>query len=217
MQYYYSYDEHTFEYIDKGEADIDPVATKREGKPVYLAPAYATLKKPPSLTKYKVAVFQNDTWVIKDDYRGAYICDELLNLLVVQEIGSLPEGYILITEEEAHIIEKDPLWYIVEDGELVKNPNYEEQKEQQRKEHLAMFAMTKYDFYKCICTPNGISYAQLMAMVNSNEEIAAAWNLCGHVYRGDATLCTYIQQFLPEMTEEVLDNIFEQHGKIINE
>ena len=56
-----------------------------------------------------------------------------------------------------------------------------------------------------------------MQMVMTNEEIAAAWNLCGHVFRGDETLCKYITDFLPSMTDEVLDAIFEQYGKEINE
>lgn len=213
----YNYSIDTKEYIDSSEASLDPQATKREGKDVWLVPAYATLKKPPSLTKYKVAVFENDTWIIKDDYRGAYICDELLNLLIVQEIGPLPEGYILITAEEAAIIEKDPLWYIVKDGEFIKNPNYEEQKEQQKKERIAKLGMTKYDFFKYVCQPYGINYPTLISVVNSNDDIAAAWNLCGHVFRGDATLTENITKYIPTMTEEALDDIYEEHGKEINE
>ena len=215
--YIYNFDKITHEYTTSAEASIDPQATKREGKDVYLIPAYSTLKKPPKTNKYKVAVYENNTWVIKDDYRGAYICDELLNIQVVQEIGALPDGFIVITEGEAQQIVNDPLWYIVQDGELIKNPNYEEDKAKQRKEYISHLAMTKYDFFKYVCQPNNITYQQLIVMVNSNEQIATAWNLCGHVYRGDDTLCTYIEQFLPTLTSDVLDLIFEQHGKVINE
>lgn len=217
MQYYYSYDKLTFEYNGKGDAIIDPQASKREGKTVYSAPAYATLKKPPTLGKYQVAIYQSDKWVVKDDYRGSYICDELLNVQVVQDIGELPDGFILITEQEAETIKNDPYWYIVQDGELVKNPNYDEDVEKARKERIAKLGMTKYDFYKYVCLPNDITYTMLMQMVMTNEEIAAAWNLCGHVFRGDETLCKYITDFLPSMTDEVLDAIFEQYGKEINE
>lgn len=215
--YYYSYSDTTGEYIGKGLADIDPEATKKAGVDIYWAPANATLNAPPELEGYKIAVYENNKWVVKDDYRGCYICDELLNIQVVQEIGSLPAGFIVITEAEAQKIKDDPLWYIVDDGELIKNPDYEEQKEQQYREYLSRLAMTKYDFFKFVCQPNNISYAMLNQMVQTNDEIAAAWNLCGHVYRGDETLCTYISQFLPEMTSEVLDEIFVEHGKIINE
>lgn len=215
--YYYSYDSVTGEYIGKGLADINPVATQRTGHNVYYAPAFATLNAPPELREHKVAIFENGKWIVKDDYRGCYICDELLNIQVVQEIGSLPAGFIVITEAEAQKIEDDPLWYIVDDGELIKNPDYEEQKEQQYREYLSRLAMTKYDFYKFVCQPNNITYSMLNQMVQTNEEIAAAWNLCGHVYRGDETLCKYIKTFLPNITDEELDTIYEEHGKIINE
>ena len=217
MEYIYKYDELTGEYLDKDIARLNPVATKEAGEPVYLVPPFYTIKKPPKTSANNVAIYQNDTWMLKPDYRGCYICDELLNVQVVQEIGEIPDGYILITKAEAEQIANDPLWYVVQDGELVKNPNYEEQKEQQRREYLSMFAITKYDFFKYICEPNEISYQQLLTMVNLNDEIAAAWNLCERVYRGDDTLCTYITQFLPTMTPEVLDEIFESHGKYMGE
>lgn len=215
--YNYNYSKITGEYTSSSEACLDVEATKRIGEEVYLEPAYSTLKKPPKTNKYKVAVFEDGTWKVKDDYRGAFICDELLNIQQVQQIGSLPEGFILITEGEAQQIINDRFWYIVENGELVRNPNYEEDKEKARKERIGRLAMTKYDFFKHICQPNEITYSMLNIMVRTNEEIAAAWDLCGHVFRGDETLCKYIKDFLPNMTDEVLDEIFELHGKEVNE
>lgn len=213
--YNYSFDTH--EYINSSEATLDPMATKREGKDVWLVPANATLLKPPKTPKYKVAVFENGTWIIKDDYRGEYICNEVLDVIYVQQIGDIPEGFIRITEKQAEQITKEPLWYIVQDGKLVKNPDYDKQKEEQRKEEIARLAMTKYDFFKFVCQPNEITYSQLCQLIQSNEEVAAAWDLCGHVFRGDNVLCKYIKEFLPSMTDEVLDEIFEQHGKVIDE
>lgn len=215
----YNYDKITFQFTNESEANLDIVATRRTGEEVYLLPAYATFKKPPSVGEHKISIFdtQKDKWLVKDDYRGCYICDEQMNVQVVQEIGDLPEGFIVITEGQAEQIIQDHLWYIVQDGELIKNPNYEEDKAKERKEYISHLAMTKYDFYKYVCKPNDITYPQLVAMVNSNEEVAAAWNLCGHVYRGDEILCEYIEQFMPTLTEDVLDEIFENYGKVINE
>lgn len=215
--YAYKYNSVTGEYIDKEYARLDPEATKIAGRNVYLLPPNCTLEAPPELGEHRVAIFQNGVWVVENDYRGEYICDEFLNIQIMQVLGNLPEGFIFITKAQAEKITEDYLWYIVQDGELIRNPNYEEQKAQEHKDYVSRLAMTKYDFYKFICVPNDISYSALLQMVSSNEEIAAAWNLCGHVYRGDATLCRYISQFLPAMTEEVLDTIFEEHGKIINE
>lgn len=217
--FYYSYDPNTKEYTGKAEADINPEATRRAGYNVYWAPAYATLEEPPIFEANRVALFDEETqkWVVKVDYRGQYICNENLNTHQVHEAGELPEGYFLISEAEYNQIKNDFLWFIVEDGKLVKNPNYEEQKKKQHREQIQKLAMTKYDFFKYVCKPNNITYTQLLQMVQSNEEVAAAWDLCGHVYRGDGVLCTYINDFLPSLTEEALDKIFEEHGKVVNE
>ena len=211
--YIYNYHPQTHEYLSMGEAYVDPAATKREGKDVYSVPAYATLKQPPTVADFKVPVFENDIWVIKDDYRNEYACNEALDVIFVQQIGSLPEGFIHITKPQAMQIANDPLWYIVQDGELIKNPNYEEQKAEQERERIGKLAITKYDFFKYICQPNNISYTQLMQIVNSNDDIAAAWNLCERVYRGDQLLNQYIVKFLPDITTQQLDEIFERYGK----
>lgn len=215
----YDYNPRTFEYVCELEASINPVATKQEGKEVYFLPAHATFKQPPTVSEHKVVIFdvENDKWLVKDDYRNCYICDTLMNVLIVTEIGALPEGYIIITEGQAKQIIQDKLWYIVQDGELIKNPNYEQDKKRERKERIAKLAMTKYDFFKYVCQPYNIDYQTLLAVVNSNDEIAVAWNLCGHVFRGDATLTSNISKFIPEITEDILDDIYENHGKAINE
>jgi hypothetical protein len=70
--------------------------------------------------------------------------------------------------------------------------------------------MTKYDFFKLVCKPYGITYAQLLQFVNANEDVAAAWNLCERVYRGDELLLPAIKQVIPTMTDELLTQIFEE-------
>lgn len=116
--------------------------------------------------------------------------------------------------------ENAPYLYAIENGILIENPNKDEEiakREQEEAERaakeLAMLNMTKYDFYKHICKPNGISYTELMQFVNSDEEIAAAWNLCERVYRGDELLFNCIKQVIPDITEEILDTIFKNYGK----
>lgn len=213
--YIYNYHPETGEYINSESASLDPVATEREGQEVYYAPAYATFKKPPSTPKYKVAIFdeESDIWLTRDDYRGSYACNSNLDIIYIEQIGPLPDGYIAITEGEARKIAEDPLYYIVEDGELIINPNYEEEKEAQERERISRLAITKYDFFKYICQPNNISYQELLQLVNSNDTIAAAWNLCERVYRGDELLNAYISEFYPDITSEQLDEIFERYGK----
>lgn len=212
----YNYDKLTKEYTRQSYADLDPEETKQQGKNVYLIPANATTKKPPKAKEHEVVIYNNG-WEIVADYRGLYMVNSDMQPLKVDKIGALPEGYAVATEEQAQKILEDDLFYIVQDRKLVENPDYEKQKEEQRKEQISRLAMTKYDFFKFVCQPNDVTYSQLCQLVQSNEEVAAAWDLCGHVYRGDYVLCKYIKEFLPAMTDDVLDEIFEQHGKVINE
>lgn len=108
----------------------------------------------------------------------------------------------------------NPNKYYIEAGELKSKSTEELQEEERLKEleRLAKLSMTKYDFFKYVCQPAGISYQQLMSIVNSNDEMAAAWNLCSAIYRGDETLCNNIQKYLPAMTDDALNEIFKQYG-----
>lgn len=210
----YRYDSKTLEFVAEEKAYIDPERTKAAGYEVYILPAYSTFKKP-DLAEHQAAIYDisNDDWVILSDYRGQYIVNESMGVKIQTELGPLPDGYIAISEEQAVIIQEDPTYYIVDNGRLIKNPNYEEQKAKEEAERVAHLSMTKYDFYKLICQPAGLGYQQVMALVNSNDDIAAAWNFCERVYRGDVLLNLYIKDFIPNITEEQLDNIFKEYGK----
>ena len=96
---------------------------------------------------------------------------------------------------------------------IYTNPNYEAELQKQEQERIGKLYMTRYDFYKYIVAPSGITYDQLEEIVNSNSDMKAAWNLCGNVYRGDTTLCENIKNYIPTMTDELLTAIFEQFGK----
>ena len=110
---------------------------------------------------------------------------------------------------------ENPLKYTFDkiSGEIEKNPFYIEQKELEEKERIAKLSMTKYDFFKYVCAPYGVTYAKLNEFVGSSDEVAAAWNLCAKVYRGDETLCAYIKVFIPVMTDSKLDEIFKTYGE----
>lgn len=148
--YCYYYDEKTLEYIGSDTAPLDPEESKIQGNSVYSLPAHSTFKRPPQLIKFKTAKYnpENDSWQTVDDYREQLIVNSSMNIRKVNEIGPLPSGYVLITKEEADIIINDPIYYIIQDDELVENPDYEEIKRQQEAERIAHLSMTKYDFYK---------------------------------------------------------------------
>ena len=88
----------------------------------------------------------------------------------------------------------------------------EEAQRQAELERIGKLKMTKYDFYKYVLQPNGITYAQLEQALANNIEAKPAWNLCNHVFRGDETLNEYIKTVIPTITDEVLTEIFEQYG-----
>ena len=102
--------------------------------------------------------------------------------------------------------------YIYSNGNVILNPAWETIQQNKEKERIAKLSITKYDFYKLVCKPNGFDYKQVMALINSDDDIAAAWNFCERVYRGDELLNTYIKQYLPDVTDETLDEIFTRYG-----
>lgn len=115
-------------------------------------------------------------------------------------------GFELLDVEQSDI---DGFYYLAEKCPI----KTEEQKEIEEKERVAKLSMTKYDFFKYVCSPYGITYAKLTEFVTSSDEVAAAWNLCARVYRGDETLCKYIKQVIPVMTDNKLDEIFKTYGE----
>ena len=123
----YNYDPFTKEYTNYCEASLDPAQSKIEGKDVYLIPAYATTVKPPKAKTNEVVIYDNG-WQIKADYRGKYIVNDEMNPYIYDKIGNLPDGYIPITEAQANKIKQDVLYYVISDGKLIRNPDYDEQK-----------------------------------------------------------------------------------------
>jgi hypothetical protein len=221
----YNYDSETKLFTHSEEAFVDPIATRKAGYTEYFLPAFSTFIEPTVIDGF-ISRFdeENERWEVIEDNRGKYQIDYEFNISIIDYVGEVQEGYIKITEEQKEIIEEHPNYFIINSGVLIKNPNYEQeeaekQAQREREEaeraakELAMLNMTKYDFYKHVCKPNGISYTELMQFVNSDEEIAAAWNLCERVYRGDKLLFNCIKQVIPDMTEEILDTIFRNYGK----
>lgn len=128
----------------------------------------------------------------------------------------VPEPYITLTEKEINNIsnQNDKVAFVV-DGQIIFKDKAEiEQKEEEVKEltRIAMLHMTKYDFFTYVCKPYGISYTQLEQVVNANDDLKAAWNLCNHVYRGNKDLNDYILTVIPSLTKEKLTEIFEEHN-----
>lgn len=93
----YNYDRRTKEYIGSENAYLDKAATLREGKEIYLLPAFATFVSPPDKKeKNQVFVWNGRKWEIKEDYRGQVIYNiNTREGKVCTEIGPLPTEYVL--------------------------------------------------------------------------------------------------------------------------
>ena len=64
--------------------------------------------------------------------------------------------------------------YVVEDNELVLNPDFDEQKEQQEKERIAMLSLTRGDVFRALYQAKQVTRTQIRAMIENNELISQA-------------------------------------------
>lgn len=160
----YNFDKTTKEYLFESEASLDPQATKNQGKEVYLIPDCATDKKPPSIREHEVLIFDN-VWKIVSDYRGLYIVSEEMVPEIVEEIGNIKEGYIIITDEQAHKIQEDNLFYIISNNTLVENPNYEHDKQERERQRKDGLTLTPADVERALYRAKGMDFDDLKALI----------------------------------------------------
>ena len=160
----YNYDKTTKEYLFESEASLDPQATKNQGKEVYLIPDCATVKKPPSVRKNEICIFLNG-WQIKSDFRGQYIVNSDMMPEIVEEIGNIKEGYIVITDEQAQKIKEDNLFYIISNNTLIENPNYEHDKQERERQRKDQLTLTPADVERALYKAKGMDFDDLKALI----------------------------------------------------
>lgn len=62
----YHYDPTTKEYAGRSDARLDPLESKKQGKDIYLLPAYATIEKPMDVPEGKMQLWNKDRWEVAD-------------------------------------------------------------------------------------------------------------------------------------------------------
>lgn len=202
----YNYDEFTKEYTGYCNADLDPEETKRQGKNIYLIPANATTQKPPKVKEHETVIYNNG-WEIVADFRGLYMVNSDMNPLKVEQIGALPEGYAPASEEQAQKILEDDLFYIVQDGKLIENPNYEDQKAAREKERISHLKCTKRVFVLML-EQMGLDYfEQIVPLIKANRQAELEWELCVELERANPLLDLIGAQL--RVTPEQIDNLFK--------
>ena len=96
--------------------------------------------------------------------------------------------------------------YIVVDGELILNPDYEKEQEEKEKERVKMLSCTKRDF-ALMLQEIGITYTQLKELIAQNEQAQLEWDLCEKLYRFNPLLDVMAAQL--GITSLQLDMIFK--------
>ncbi len=227
----YNYDSKTKEFLSKKEADKDPEESKIKGVFVPLVPKNATLIEPPEYGENQTAVFNNGAWVIEADYRSNYkkVCvsqsgagasDELgtaqlLNFAVtdIVEIGELEEGYYLVDNETAKLIEKTPDNFKIENNEIVQKTDDEIEAEEaeKEKEKIAQMSLTAADVERAIYKSKGMDFDDIISFIESQGADIDIKALkielkANNFYRGNE----YISKIgaLLGFTEKQLDNFF---------
>ena len=85
----YNYHPVTKEFLSESTADKSPLEPG-----VFLIPANAARIIPPEIGENQTAVFENNEWVIKPDFRGkAGFHKETKEEITITEIGELPEYF----------------------------------------------------------------------------------------------------------------------------
>lgn len=208
----YNYDSITKEYIGESEASLDIEATKAEGHNVYYLPANATFTKPPKTLKFEVAIYDNG-WQKYEDFRGCWIVDEEMKPIVYDKIGELPDGFIYVTDAQAAKIQEDDLFYIIEDGQLIKNPNYAEQKKAREDARINNLTMTALDFLN-VLKQCGFTDEQVEDYLNSHLSIKHQLQFCQNVYCGVAKSLMPIEYEGITITAEMVEIAFKnKHGE----
>lgn len=211
----YNYDPITKEYTGYSEASLDPQETIVQGKDVYLIPANATDKKPPKAKTNETVIYENG-WQIKADFRGKYIVNDEMKPQQVTEIGELPEGYIVITDAQAAKIQEDDLYYVISEGKLIKNPDYDEQKQAREKERISHLKCTKRVFVLML-EQMGLDYfEQIAPLINANRQARLEWDLCIELERANPLLDLMGAQL--DVTPAQIDKLFQYaNGEITQE
>lgn len=124
----YSFDKITKEYLGESKAQLDPVLTKKNGKPTYSCTITSTFQKPPKAKKNEIQIYdsENDNWIIKKDFRGKeYYTEDGKKVIITNIDETFPNNAILDAPVDTLIepVYKDGKWKengVVYKGQLVK-------------------------------------------------------------------------------------------------
>lgn len=145
----YNYDEKTKEYLGFETAVADPEETKIKGEFVPLVPSYSTLIPPLEYNpENQIPVFENENWIIKDDYRKNYYkVNEFLSVEEIKTIGN-QEGFFVVGKEFGELIKENPDNYKIQNNEIIEKTKEEIEKENKENEKQLKISKIKKELYE---------------------------------------------------------------------
>ena len=130
------------------------------------------------------------------------------NIIDFSEAQYLNFINIQVTQEQYELAqEKGNNYFIYSDGELILNPNYEEEQEEKERERIGELQITKRVFMLGL-QQMGITYSQLKALIATNEQAQLEWDLCVELQRKNPLLDIMAAQL--GVSSEMLDYIFRK-------
>ena len=165
----YNFHSITKEYLTTVVAEADPAESRKQGKFIPLIPANATLIEPPTVEANQVAVFENNKWVVKADYRKNYVkVDDNFQVQEITTIGE-QEGFYLVDKAIGELIKENPDNFKIQDGEIVQKTKseIEEQKAQQEAERIAMLNLTGADVERAIYKAVGMDFDDIISLIEA--------------------------------------------------
>lgn len=134
---------------------------------------------------------------------------EGFGFLVASSIGDVQQEIINVeVDEELYNKAKEtPDLYILVNGEVIQDPDYEEKQAQKERERIGNLQVTKRVFALGL-QQMGISYNQLKELIATNEQAQLEWELCVELERKNPLIDIMGAQL--GVTPEQIDYIFRK-------
>lgn len=147
----YHYKEDTKEFLREVEARLDLLESQQQGKDVFIIPAKATDKKPPTIGVNQQAVFDGLTWGLVKDFRGAkYYLTDGTEMTVQNLDEEIPVGLPITPRPSRHYDWDGTEWVLNQaslDAEVVYEQKQADAAEQLTLNDLANKTYTQIETY----------------------------------------------------------------------
>lgn len=142
-------------------------------------------------SKNKLVEFSADSLTVTDEYGS----ENVQNIEVSEEIFNNAQQYGFN-------------YYIYSNGEIVENPNYEQEQAQKEAERIGNLTMTALDFITFL-RQSGLTLEQIRGYLDSNIELDTQLKYCQNVYCKVACSVMPITVGNITITAEMVENAFK--------